>query len=69
VTITITDSGRGMSDEEKKRIFEPFYSNKKQGMGVGLYLTKKIIEAHQGRISFDSHRGQGTSFSIQIKGE
>ncbi len=68
VTITITDSGKGMSDEEKMHIFEPFSSHKKQGMGVGLYLAKKIIEAHQGRISFDSHIGQGTSFSIQITG-
>ena len=66
VTITVTDSGRGMSDEEKTHIFEPFSSHKKQGMGVGLYLTKKIIEAHRGKISFESRMGQGTSFSIQL---
>jgi len=68
VSITITDSGRGMSDEEKIHIFEPFYSHKKEGMGIGLYLTKKIIEAHHGSIIFDSRIGQGTSFSIQITG-
>lgn len=69
VAITITDSGKGMSDEEKMHIFEPFYSHKNQGMGVGLYLTKKIIEAHLGRISFESHIGKGTSFSIQLTGD
>lgn len=68
VSITITDRGRGMSDEEKTHIFEPFYSHKKEGMGIGLYLTKKIIEAHHGSITFDSRIGQGTSFSIQITG-
>lgn len=68
VSITITDNGRGMSDEEKTHIFEPFYSHKKEGMGIGLYLTKKIIEAHHGSITFDSRIGQGTSFSIQITG-
>jgi signal transduction histidine kinase len=68
VLITFTDSGKGMSDEEKSHIFEPFYSHKKEGMGIGLYLTKKIIEDHQGRITFDSRMDEGTTFTIQVPG-
>jgi two-component sensor histidine kinase len=66
--ISLLDSGRGMTEEEKRHIFDPFFSGKKGGMGIGLYLTKKIVEAHEGHISCESQLGQGTIFSIQIPG-
>ena len=66
--LSIQDSGRGMTDDEKSHIFEPFISSKKAGMGIGLYLVKKIIEAHEGRICFSSELRKGTTFSIEIPG-
>jgi signal transduction histidine kinase len=68
ILITVKDSGKGMSEDEIRNIFDPFYSKKKDGMGIGLYLTKKIIEAHEGHIECNSRLGKGTSFFIQIPG-
>lgn len=66
--ISVQDTGRGMSVEELIHIFDPFFSKKKEGMGIGLYLTKKIIEAHEGKITCESRLGEGTAFHIQIPG-
>lgn len=66
--IKIEDSGRGIAEEDKQHIFEPFFSRKKKGLGIGLYLTKKIVEAHEGKIEVQSKIGQGTIFLIQIPG-
>lgn len=68
ILIQVKDNGRGMSGEEIRHIFEPFYSRKKDGMGIGLYLTKKIIEAHEGKIQCESRMGEGTSFFILMPG-
>jgi len=68
VFIKIEDSGRGIAEEDEQNIFEPFFSRKKQGLGIGLYLTKKIIEAHEGKIEVQSKIGLGTTFLIQIPG-
>jgi signal transduction histidine kinase len=68
ISIILQDSGKGMTEEERKHIFDPFFSGKKEGMGIGLYLTKKIIEAHEGYIECESQLGKGTIFSIQIPG-
>jgi signal transduction histidine kinase len=57
-----------MTDEEKVRIFEPFYSTKKEGMGIGLYLTRKIVEAHGGKPDLVSGALKGTTFTICIPG-
>jgi signal transduction histidine kinase len=68
VFIKIEDSGRGIAEEDKQHIFEPFFSRKKKGLGVGLYLTKKIVEAHEGKIEVQRKMGQGTIFLIQMPG-
>jgi signal transduction histidine kinase len=68
IFITVQDNGKGIPEEEIRHIFEPFYSKKKDGMGIGLYLTKKIIEAHEGKIECKSRLGKGTSFFIQLPG-
>ncbi len=68
VLVRIDDPGRGIPEEDKELIFEPFFSTKEKGMGVGLYLTKKIIEAHEGKIAVKSQTGQGTTFFMQIPG-
>jgi signal transduction histidine kinase len=68
IFISVEDSGRGMNEEEKARVFEPFFSTKKGGMGIGLYLTRKIVEAHGGKIDLATGARKGTIFTICIPG-
>jgi signal transduction histidine kinase len=69
VIVSVTDSGMGLDEEAKKRVFEPFYSQKKDGMGIGLYLTKKIVEAHGGAVDVESKAHESTTFTIVIPGD
>ncbi|MEO8353441.1 MAG: XrtA/PEP-CTERM system histidine kinase PrsK [Chthoniobacteraceae bacterium] len=63
--IGITDSGGGMSPEFLlKSLFRPFQSSKKNGLGIGMFQSKMIVEAHSGKILVDSELGKGTSFRI-----
>jgi two-component system, NtrC family, sensor histidine kinase HydH len=66
VTINANDSGQGISQEELSRIFEPFYTTKARGTGLGLALCRKIVEEHGGKITVLSVVGTGTSVSITI---
>ena len=68
ILVRIEDTGRGMPPDEAVRIFEPFFSTKDQGMGIGLYAARKIVEAHGGRIDVESESGRGTAFIIQLPG-
>jgi signal transduction histidine kinase len=68
VFISVKDSGEGLKEEGKARIFEPFYSTKKGGMGIGLYITRKIVEAHGGDLEVLSGAKKGTTFTICIPG-
>ncbi len=62
--IEIEDNGVGIPEDKLKEIFKPYYSTKKNGLGIGLTLTKRIIEAHGGRVSVWSRTGLGTKFAI-----
>ncbi len=64
--IAVTDTGIGMDAETVAQIFDPFYSTKQEGTGLGLAVTYGIIEGHGGRISVESELGKGTQFSIWI---
>ena len=64
--LEITDTGQGMSEEEAKNIFEPFYTTKEQGLGLGMPYAKKIIEQHAGTIAVSSRLGEGTTISIAL---
>lgn len=64
--VTITDNGEGISSENQKKIFVPNFSTKSSGTGLGLAITKKIIEQHDGEITFISTIGEGTSFTISL---
>ncbi len=66
--ITIRDHGKGMNAEELARVFEPFYSTKPTGTGLGLPIVKGIIESHRGDISLDSAPGHGTTITITFPG-
>ncbi len=63
----VSDTGRGIAKEELSRIFEPFYTTKgKHGTGLGLAVTWRIIDNHNGTINVESEPGRGTSFTIHL---
>ena len=64
--ISITDNGSGIPDKLKSKIFEPKFTTKSAGMGLGLGIVKNIIKSHNGKISFVSTHQKGTTFSIVL---
>jgi signal transduction histidine kinase len=64
--LEITDTGSGIGEEQAKKIFEPFYTTKEQGLGLGMPYAKKIIDQHAGTISLSSRLGEGTTIGIVI---
>ena len=66
IRIEITDTGAGISDEEKTRLFEPYFSTKKKGMGLGLAIVSSIISDHKGMISVQDNSPQGAKFIIEL---
>jgi signal transduction histidine kinase len=66
VRLDLTDTGRGIEDEEARKIFEPFYTTKAQGLGLGMPYAKKIIDQHGGTISLSSRLGVGTTISLTL---
>ena len=66
VSISVKDTGVGISDAIKNQIFTPLFTTKPRGQGFGLAVCKRVIEAHGGTISFESTAGKGTEFSIQF---
>jgi len=72
ILLQVADNGTGITEEEKKKVFNKFYrvgneeSRKTKGTGLGLYLTKKIIMQHKGRISIKDNQPNGTVFEITL---
>ncbi|HHW20110.1 MAG TPA: HAMP domain-containing protein [Thermodesulfovibrio thiophilus] len=64
--IKISDTGSGVPEEYIDKIFEPFFSTKKGGLGLGLSLSKRVIEEHGGKIEFSSRQGNGSEVKIYI---
>jgi signal transduction histidine kinase len=64
VFITIEDTGLGVSKENIQKIFDPFFSTKNDGLGLGLAMTKRIIEEHGGKITFESVEGKGSKVTL-----
>jgi two-component system nitrogen regulation sensor histidine kinase NtrY len=64
--ITISDTGLGIPEEIRSRIFEPNFSTKSEGMGIGLAIARRVIEDHGGIITCQSQRGKGTTFEIRL---
>jgi PAS domain S-box-containing protein len=64
--IRISDTGKGIPEEMRDRLFYPFFTTKQSGSGVGLPLARKIIEGHQGIIDFESEVGRGTTFMVKL---
>jgi two-component system, sporulation sensor kinase E len=66
VWVSVADTGGGIPQEQISRIFEPFYTTKKKGSGLGLMIVQRIVRAHNGRIELESHVGRGTTFRIWL---
>ena len=64
--LEIADTGHGIGEDEAKKIFEPFYTTKDQGLGLGMPYAKKIIDQHGGTMSLHSQPGKGTTVSIVL---
>jgi signal transduction histidine kinase len=70
--ISVNDAGLGIPDDIRNKIFDPFTSARRTGtqgeqpFGLGLYISKQIIEAHNGRIWFESTPGNGTTFYVEL---
>jgi signal transduction histidine kinase len=68
IIVRVTDTGKGIEPDRLPLVFDPFFTSKDKGMGIGLYLARKIIEAHDGRIAAESSPGRGATFIIQLPG-
>ena len=64
--ISIKDTGIGMKEETLNKIFEPYFTTKRHGTGLGLTNVVRIIEAHNGNISIESEYGKGSEFIIKL---
>ena len=66
-TILIEDNGSGIPNALKDKIFEPKFTTKSGGMGLGLGIVKNIINSHQGEISFETNPSGGTTFKVYLR--
>jgi signal transduction histidine kinase len=66
VWVAVADTGGGISREKIKHIFEPYFTTKKKGTGLGLMIVQRIVRAHGGRIEVESNLGHGTCFRIWL---
>ena len=66
VEVSVSDTGPGLNDNVRSRLFEPFVTTKESGMGMGLSICRNIIESHGGRIEADDFAGNGTTFRFTL---
>lgn len=66
ILIEVADNGIGIVERDREKIFEPYYSTKESGSGLGLMVVWRIVKAHGGAIAVDSRPGEGTTFSIAL---
>lgn len=66
ILIKVSDTGHGLCEEAKERIFQPFYSTKSNGTGLGLPISRGIIEMHKGKILVSSEKDKGSMFTVMI---
>lgn len=66
VLLDVIDTGVGIREEIKEKIFQPFFSTRSGGSGLGLPTAKRIVDAHDGRLTVSSNPGQGTAFTIDL---
>jgi two-component system, LuxR family, sensor kinase FixL len=66
IEIKIKDNGSGLSDEQREKILTPFYTTKSTGMGMGLSISRSLVEAHEGVLHFNSKQNKGTTFYFTL---
>ena len=64
--VTISDTGKGISEDDMKSIYNPFFSSKLSGVGMGLTIAHKIVKDHQGSVKVKSKLGEGTTFAVEL---
>ena len=67
VVVTVSDTGSGIDPDVAGKLFQPFITTKRQGTGIGLSISRTIIEAHGGQISVEPNRGEGTTFRFTLR--
>ncbi len=66
VVLSVTDDGGGIPPDAMPRLFRPYYTTKKHGTGLGLFVLRRIVEAHGGRVGVESRVGEGTTFRVEL---
>ncbi|MGY5854729.1 MAG: PAS domain S-box protein [Candidatus Thorarchaeota archaeon] len=66
VSLSVSDTGVGMSEETMSHLFEPLYTTKAKGIGLGLVIIKSLVEAHGGTIVVESEEGKGSTFTVRL---
>ena len=66
LNIAVSDTGEGISRENLDKIFQPLFTTKSKGIGLGLTVTKRLVEANGGRIEVNSKEGEGTTFYLRF---
>ena len=64
VVATVSDDGHGIDPQHRERLFRPYFTTKKHGTGLGLFVTRKLVEAHGGTVECESVEGEGTTFTL-----
>jgi signal transduction histidine kinase len=67
VRLEVSDTGEGLTKEERQRLFTPYYTTKKHGTGLGLAIVQSVISDHHGKIAVESEPGKGTTFQIDLR--
>ncbi len=66
ICLTVADNGSGIAADQQSKLFQPYFTTKKQGTGLGLFVTRKLVENHGGKVSFTSELNQGTLFRVEL---
>lgn len=66
LVLTVRDNGCGIAPEHQARLFQPYFTTKKHGTGLGLCVTRRLVQAHGGRVDCESRPGEGTAFRVRL---
>ena len=66
VKVSVIDTGVGIAPEDLEKVFDPFFTRKSKGTGLGLTICNELVHLHQGRIDITSQQGQGTSVCVLL---
>jgi signal transduction histidine kinase len=69
VELAIEDDGRGITEAQRSRLFQPFFTTKPHGTGLGLFVSRQIIEEMGGILSFESIPGEGSTFTVRLRAD